>query len=117
MDTYSPLTGIDHVRRNWGWLLALGIAQIILGTLAIGLAWVATLATVLVFGWVLIASGAFEAVAAFGSRRWEGVFLHLLGGVLNLVVGVLVVANPGATAAVLTLLLAAYFLVAGLFRI
>jgi uncharacterized membrane protein HdeD (DUF308 family) len=58
-----------------------------------------------------------ETVAAFWAGQWSGLFLHLLSGVLNVVVGVLILAHPGAVAVGLTLLLAVFFLVAGLFRI
>jgi uncharacterized membrane protein HdeD (DUF308 family) len=95
----------------------LGIALIVLGSVAVGAAWLTTLASVLLFGWLLVFSGVMEAVAAFWAGQWSGFFLHLLSGVLNVVVGVLILAHPGAVAVGLTLLLAVFFLVAGLFRI
>jgi len=62
------LAGLDEARRNWGWFLVLGIALIVLGSVALGAAWLTTLASVLLFGWLLVFSGVFETVAAF----WAG---------------------------------------------
>ncbi len=35
-----------------------------------------------------------EIVRAFGVRRWGGFFLHPIGGVLGVLVGLLVVTHP-----------------------
>ena len=44
-------------------------------------------------------------------------FIDLLTGILYVVVGFMVVANPGATAVALTLLIAMFLVFSGLFRI
>jgi len=111
------LTDIEQFRHNWGWFLALGIALVIFGAIALGSSVLATLASVLFFGWLLIFAGALEAVQAFWQRQWGGLFLHLLGGILSVVVGFILVANPVVGALMLTLVLAVFFMVAGLFRI
>jgi uncharacterized membrane protein HdeD (DUF308 family) len=49
-------------------------------------------------------------------RRWAGVFLHLVGGVLGVLVGLLVVTHPVAGALAWTLLFASFFTVIGIFR-
>src|SRR5262249_53788819 len=103
--------GLDEVRRNWGWFLVLGIALIVLGIFALGYALLFTELAVLVFGFLLLVSGVLQAVQAVWARRWSGFFLHLLAGILDVVVGLLIVSHPTATALVLTLLLAAFFLV------
>jgi uncharacterized membrane protein HdeD (DUF308 family) len=117
MVMHPLLAGLEEVRRNWFWFLALGIALIVLGVLALGAPWLVTVASVLLFGWLLLFAGVAEAVGAFWARRWSGFFLHLLGGVLNIVIGLLLVAHPTLAALALTLLLAAFFLVGGLFRV
>ena len=50
-------------------------------------------------------------------RRWGGFFVDLLASLLYLVVGFLIVANPGATAEALTLLIALFLIFGGIFRI
>jgi uncharacterized membrane protein HdeD (DUF308 family) len=104
-------------KRNMGWFLALGILLISLGTLAIVYDFMATLISVFFFGWILIFIGAFEAVQAFWQNKWGGLFLHLALGILAMVVGFHLLTSPVASALVLTLLLAVYFMVTGIFRI
>jgi uncharacterized membrane protein HdeD (DUF308 family) len=95
----------------------MGVALMILGVVAIGCSFIATLATVLVFGILLLLGGLFQVVTAFWGRSWRGFFLHLLAGVLYLIVGVFMIDNPVETAIGLTLLVAAGLLVGGILRI
>lgn len=110
------LTGVEAIRRNWGWFLVLGILLIILGTVAIGIPWLMTLASVLFFGWLMLVGGILEAVHAFWSRRWSGFFLHLLIGVLDAIIGLLIITKPAASAVVITMILAAFLVAGGLLR-
>jgi uncharacterized membrane protein HdeD (DUF308 family) len=116
MPLNSLLVGLEEVRRHWLWFLVLGIALVVLGVLAITMAWLAALTLVLFLGFLLIVSGVFELVHAFYARGWSGFFLDLLLAVLDIVVGVLLVLRPELSVAVLTLLLAVFLLVGGLFR-
>ncbi|HZQ47373.1 MAG TPA: DUF308 domain-containing protein [Verrucomicrobiae bacterium] len=111
------MNGYDEVRRNSGWFVGLGVALIILGMIAIAMAVLTTLISVMVFGWLLLIGGIVQCVHAFWVRPWSGLLLQLLVGALNIIVGLLIVANPGASALALTLLMAAFFIVGGLFRI
>ncbi len=111
------LTDLEEFRRNANWFLALGIILIILGTVALGRSIFVTLASMVFLGWLLVIGGVIEAVQAFWQRQWGGFFLHLLGGVLYVIVGLMVVVNPQVGALALTLLMALFFLIAGAFRI
>jgi len=77
----------------------------------------ATIGTALVLGWLLVISGVIELIHAFRVRRWGGLFLHLIGGLLGVFVGFLIVTHPVAGAVAWTLLLASFFTVIGLFRL
>jgi len=112
-----PLVNIDAVREHRGWFLVLGIVLVILGILAIAYDVLTTVVSVLVFGWLLVIAGVVEIVHGFQTHRWGGFFLHLLVALLYLVLGVLFVARPLIGAASLTLFLAAFFFVAGIFEI
>ena len=114
----NPLSlEFERFHHRWAWYLALGFVLVILGVIALFLTPAATLATVLVLGWLLVISGIIECVHAFQMRRWGGVFLHLVGGILGVVVGLLVVMHPVAGALAWTLLFASFFAVIGIFRI
>jgi uncharacterized membrane protein HdeD (DUF308 family) len=91
--------------------------MVILGTIALFLIPAATIGTALVLGWLLVISGVIEMIHAFRVRRWGGLFLHLIGGVLGILIGLLIVTHPIAGAVVWTLLLASFMVVIGLFRL
>lgn len=121
-DLDSPaLAGLRHeltaLRGNWGWFVALGIALLVLGTIALGAVVVASLAATLVIGALILVSGVVETIGSFWSRAWSGFFLHLLSGVLSMVVGVLFMRAPVQAMAALTLLIAAFLLVGGVFKV
>lgn len=107
---------MDVLRPRWGWLLFLGIVMATLGTIALLIVPAATLGIALVAGWLLVLSGIIEMVHAFRVRLWGGLFLHLIGGVLGLLVGLLVVTHPLAGAVTWTLLFASFLSVVGAFR-
>lgn len=109
--------GVDELRKKWGWFLALGILLIIGGTVALGSAFMMTVFSMIFLGWLMIGSGVVEAFHAFTCKKWSGFFIDLLTGLLYVVVGFMVVANPGASALALTLLISMFLMVGGIFRI
>jgi uncharacterized membrane protein HdeD (DUF308 family) len=113
----GAVTDLEQFSRNWGWFLALGMIMIVLGIVALGSALLVTLVSVIFFGWLLMFAGVFEVVQSFWQKKWGGFFLHLTVGILYAVVGIMLAANPEATAVALTLLMAIFFMVAGVFRI
>lgn len=111
------LCDIDRLRNNWGWLLFLGILFVALGIVSIGASTVVTLISVEFIGVLLLISGIAQFIYAFWAREWSGFFLSLLAGILYGVTGALLLANPLAAALSLTLLLAAFYMVGGIFRV
>ena len=116
----SPHIAIHHpesLREIWVFLAGMGITLMVLGAVAIGSSFVTTLATVLLFGIVLLFGAVFQIVTALWGRHWRGFFLHLLSGVLYLVLGIFMINNPVEAALGLTVLVAAGLLAGGLVRI
>jgi uncharacterized membrane protein HdeD (DUF308 family) len=109
--------GIEELKKKWGWFLALGILLIIGGTAAVGSAFLMTVFSMFFLGCLMIGGGILEAVHAFGCKKWSGFFIDLLTGLLYVVVGFMVVANPGATAVALTLLITMFLIFGGIFRV
>lgn len=109
-------SGIEEIRRNWGWFLGLGILLIILGIAAISSAFYVTLFSVFLLGLFLIAGGAVHIVHAFMARQWSGLFLTLLLGILYIATGIICVTKPAVAAMSLTLWIAVFLFIAGLFR-
>jgi uncharacterized membrane protein HdeD (DUF308 family) len=107
---------LEAIRGRWIWLVILGIAMVVFGTVAISAPLIATLATAFTFGVLLLMGGAAQLVGAFWTREWSGFFLVLLMGVLYIVVGLLFLNRPIAAIEAITLLLACALMVGGLFR-
>jgi uncharacterized membrane protein HdeD (DUF308 family) len=105
-----------ELRKSWGWLLAWGVLLVIVGFMGLSYEFLATAVAVDVIGLFLIALGFIEGVQAFRHQKWSGFFLFLVGGILSIVTGFLLWMRPLAGMAVLTLLMASYFLVLGAFR-
>ena len=105
-----------EVVQYWGWLLAFGVALVVLGIAAIGRAVTATVATMLFFGWLLLLACGIEVAQAILVGHWAGFFHHLLAAILFGVVGGLLVGRPLLSAEALTIVMAAFFMVGGLFQ-
>jgi uncharacterized membrane protein HdeD (DUF308 family) len=107
---------IQAIRGKWIWLVVLGIALIVLGTILLGSPVIATLATVTTLGVLILIGGVIEVVGAFWCQEWSGFFLALLSGVLGIVVGLILLANPIQGGITLTILLASFLFVGGIFK-
>jgi uncharacterized membrane protein HdeD (DUF308 family) len=107
---------LDEIRHSSWRALALGLAFVVVGAVSILAATAATLATVLVFGWLLLLGAAISLIQAFQSRTGSSFFLHLMSVLLRGVTGFMLIRYPLAGAMSLTLLLASLFLVSGMFR-
>ena len=123
--TLSPVPSLPAVFREdlqklkaaWIGFVVLGVALILLGIAALSYSVLFTIATVEVIGFFLILGGLTYIVGSFFTGSWGGFFLTLLTGVLQLVMGGICIRHPAEAAIVYTLLMAAFFMVGGLFRI
>lgn len=107
---------LQVIRGKWIWLAGLGMALIVLGTIMPGFPVVVTLATVTPLGALILVIGAMEVVGASWCREWSGFFLALLSGMLGVVVGLILLGNPIEGGLTLTVLLASFLFVGGLFK-
>jgi uncharacterized membrane protein HdeD (DUF308 family) len=108
---------LNALRGNWLWFVILGGALIALGIIALGSVVIASLAAALAIGMLLLLAGIGDAIGAFWCRGWSGFFLELLSGVLSIVVGLLFLRAPAGALAALTLLMACFLMVGGIFKI
>ncbi len=105
-----------EVRQNWGWLLALGIIFVILGFIGLGMTFAVTMASVLMFGILLLVGAGVQFVDAAKCKGWKGIILHVLIALLYLVAGISVIVNPLGASAMLTLMLAGALIIVGVAR-
>jgi uncharacterized membrane protein HdeD (DUF308 family) len=110
---------IESLRERRIWFLLLGLAMVAAGTFAVGWACTATLTVTAMwlFGFLLLGSGIAEIVHSFWVGRWSGMIVHLLLGVLYALVGFMVIDQPANAAVQVTLLIAIFLMVGGIFRI
>ena len=118
MSTIGDLfaAGLEQVRKSWGWFLVFGILLTILGVACVAKAQTATTFSILVLGWILAFSGGLWLINSFYAFSWQGFFLYLLNAIIRGVTGYLLIRHPDAGAEGVTMLLAALFIVGGLFR-
>jgi uncharacterized membrane protein HdeD (DUF308 family) len=105
------------LRDYWGVFLFEGIALLLLGMIAIIVPVIATLTITIAFGWIFLVSGIIGLVTTAQARRAPGFWWSLLSAVLGVVVGLLLLVWPITGALSLTMLLAAFFAVEGIFSI
>jgi uncharacterized membrane protein HdeD (DUF308 family) len=105
-----------ELSKKWGWLLAVGIIQLILGMVGLGLTLGLTLITILIYGILLLIGGGAQIVHAFTTKGWKGLVLHLLIAVLYVLAGIIIIAKPLAASLILTLCIGFVLLTAGILR-
>lgn len=103
---------------HWGWLVALGVGIALLGALAIWRARAATLVYVVFLGALLLIAGFAVLFTAFSlTGYWTTFFIHVLWAVFLAITGFILVSRPTISAEAITLILAFYFLAAGVVTI
>ncbi len=126
MNTVLPTPGLptttqelQTLQKHWPWFLALGVVMTALGMFAIGSACIATVTVTVTwfFGFLMLAGGIAEIASSFSAGRWSGTLVHLLIGVLYAVVGLMIIEQPANSAIQLTLIIAIFLIVSGIFRI
>src|SRR5215470_20231207 len=112
-----PMDIPGEIIHNWGWFLVFGIGLVVLGVAAIVRSVAATVVSMLFFGWLLLIAAGIEVAQTVMFEKWAGALPHMMAAILFVVVGVLIIWRQLVTAEILTLLMGAFFLVAGLFHI
>src|ERR1700752_3896151 len=95
--------GADTLREQWALFTGVGVVLAILGLLALGNLWNATVITTFIIGIVLIVAGIMQISFGIMAREGGGLMRVLTGaiGVLSIVVGFDIAADPkGAIVAV-----------------
>jgi uncharacterized membrane protein HdeD (DUF308 family) len=105
------------LRAKSGWIVALGVVYLLAGFVALGSVVMATVASVLIVGVMMIVAGVAEVFSAFQIKSWGKFLLWVLLGVLYIIAGFVTFENPLLAAALLTLILGASLVASGIMRI
>lgn len=108
---------IKQLQKSRNLILGLGISFVIIGMLAILFSSAATLISILYLGAFLIVASFFEGAKAFSIRAWKYAILHGLLSLLYIFTGTYMMLNPTINALTLTLVLAVFFVIAGIMKI
>ena len=106
-----------HLAKDWYWVFLFGILLMVCGMAALMFPILTSLATVTVLGVVLMVAGMATIVAAAWAGKWSGMAVQLLVGIFYLVVGLMITDMPVKSVVEITLFLAAFCMVIGIFRI
>jgi uncharacterized membrane protein HdeD (DUF308 family) len=108
----------DTLRKYSTWFTIYGVVLALLGILAIAAPMVATLATSIFIGWLLIAVAVLGLYAEFSAGKdAPGFWWNLITSLLYLAAGILLLWNPVTAALSLTIVLAAYLLAGGVAKL
>jgi len=105
------------LRREFGWITALGVILVLAGLVGLVYTGVATLTSMLLFGWLLLIGGIVGLLHAIQARGTNFFWLGVVVAALNIAAGVVVISRPDAAAAALTMFAALLFLTGGVFRL
>jgi uncharacterized membrane protein HdeD (DUF308 family) len=98
---------------HWVLFLIEGVVLLVLGATAIVLPPLATLAFVIIIGWLLLVSGAIGLFTSIWMRYAPGFWWSLLSAVLGIAAGLWLLAVPVTGALSLTVVLVAFFIIEG----
>ncbi|WP_327179173.1 DUF308 domain-containing protein [Streptomyces sp. NBC_01335] len=105
------------LNRSFAVLVVLGILLAVAGIIGLVYTGVATLTSMLLFGWLLLIGGVVGLAHAVQSRGSNFFWLAVVVAALNIAAGVVVIHDPYGSAEALTMFAALLFLTGGLFRL
>lgn len=105
------------LKRNWGWLLGLGILFVFLGFVGLGMVVGLTLVSIFFFGILLAIAGIAQFIDVFRSRGWQGVLWHAFIALLYLIGAAIVIYDPLLASVVITAMLAWVLIAIGIVRV
>ncbi len=111
----SPIKSALHA--HWMLFLAEGIVLIVLGSAAIIVPEIASLAIAIVLGWIFLLGGIVGLVSTFAGRRAPGFWWSLLSALAALAAGAALVGWPVGGAISLTFVLTAFLIADGVLTI
>lgn len=106
-----------NIKKSTGWIIALSVALIVLGVLAIVLPSIASAFFTLTIGWLTLVSGIVMVVQSLQSKPVRGFWLSLVVGIFYAIAGVYILLNVKAAVVALTFAFGLLFVVEGIFTI
>jgi len=116
--TLAGVPDAAALQGRWKWFFVVGLAFTVLGIIALGNLIATTLITTIILGLLLLVAGVFQVFGAFASGGSTGSkILGLLLGILYVLVGFDILANPIGGALTITIALSIFLIASGLVRV
>ncbi|MFN8629571.1 MAG: DUF308 domain-containing protein [Chloroflexota bacterium] len=116
--TMAGVPDAAALQARWKWFFAVGLGLVVLGFIALGNLIATTLITTIIVGVILLVAGVFQVFGAFAQGGSTGSkILGLLLGILYVLVGFDILANPIGGAITLTIVVAIFLIAGGLVRL
>jgi uncharacterized membrane protein HdeD (DUF308 family) len=107
----------EELGRHWRKLRIAGVLALIGGVVCIAVPAIASVATAIFIGWILLFAGAWMLFDAWSVRGAGRIALHVLWALLTIFAGLYLLLAPLDGTVTLTFVLVAYFIAIGLVRI
>lgn len=115
-DVQIEVHSVD-LKRNWGWILALGIVFIILGSVGLTMVIGVTLASMYFLGVLLLIAAGSQTFDVLKSKEWRGAISHIVVAMLYTALAALIFIDPFLASSLMTAAIAGVFIVMGILRI
>ena len=106
-----------ELKKNWAWMLSLGIVMVILGVIGLGMTVLFNEIVVMYFGFLLLFGSGVQLMQAFRAEAWTGRVWHVLIALVYIVGGIIAVTEPVIAGMTLALLIAWTLIVIGVLRL
>lgn len=108
----------ETLKKYSTWFTVYGVVMALLGLISIAMPGIASLASTIFIGWLLVVGGALGLYADLtAGRSAPGFWWNLITALLYLAAGIVILVNPIRGVLTLTIVLAAYLLAGGVFKL
>ena len=107
----------DTIRKRSLLVLVQGSVMVLAGVLALIFPAFMSTSLLVLLGWLLILSGIVQVISLFGATQVPYFWMQIITIALEVLVGYLLVSNPGAGLVTVTFLMLVLFLVGGIARV
>ena len=114
-NSLEPASGA--IRKNRGWLMFMGIVMVILGFVGLTMEVALTVVSVLYFGILILFGGVVMLIDAFKAGEWKSKIWYVLIALVYIAAAIVMMTNPATSAVWITLFLASFFVITGVFRL
>ena len=105
------------LQKHWRWLFTLGTVSLALGILAIIAPFISAVTFEVAIGSIFVLGGIAHTIYSFWAQEWGCFLYELFGGILYLLIGLTLWANPGAGVFLVALLMAILLVMQGVVQL